>query len=373
MRTLLSFNMSKEDESLFRQHYLRAETWQATFGLLILMVPLLAFIYNDYKFFGTGTEFWCFVALRAFMLAATIATVILLWRSRDFSVHDWLMTIWMVGGLVAITVIDYTRPANFIGHAIIDVVILLIVYLVIPNRIVTQTIIALIFTAAGVIIMLLQKELTDDLTMYTVLFSVLVANTAGFAGSWQLNLLRRREFRAQIEEGLARDDLKRLAEIDDLTGIYNSRVFQRMCVDEIARFQRYGRPLSFIMLDLDHFKLVNDNYGHMMGDKVLRQVAGTVSKQLREVDIMGRMGGEEFGILLPETMLDDARIVAERVLDALRRLDITADSGARLNITASLGLAEAVSSDTGMDSLTARADKALYKAKKNGRDRVETA
>lgn len=372
MRKLLSFNMSKEEEDLFRQHYLRAETRQAVISMLILMAPLLAFIYNDYSFIGPGLMFACVVGARILLFAATLGIVLFLWHNRNYHIQDRVITIWCLVGMTVLVMVSFSRPGNYIGHAVIDIVIIMIVYLALPNKVINRAWLCLAFTVAETIILFVYKTQYENSVFFTIVFSFLVANVAGFVVSWQLSSMRRREFRSQIEEAGIREELIRLADIDDLTGIYNSRAFHRLAMDELARVRRYRRPLVFIMLDLDHFKLVNDEFGHMMGDTVLREVAKTVSLQLREVDIMGRMGGEEFGILLPETLLDDGKIVAGRISDALRRMNMTTDSGIRLVITVSMGLTEArYEEDINMDSIIARADKALYRAKENGRDCVE--
>ena len=363
--------MTKEEEVLFRKYYLEAETRAAAISMLILMAPLLAFIYNDFQFLGPGTMFNCVAGARVLLFLATLGVVLFLIRNKNYRVHDWVITVWSVIGLTILVLISFSRPGYYIGHAVMDVVIIMIVYLALPNRLVSKTLLCLVFSIAEVVILIVFRSQYDTPVLFTIILSLLIANAAGFISTWQIGAMRRTEFRSRTEVGKVSDELKRLSETDDLTGIYNNRAFRRIGTDELARFRRYGRPLSFIMLDLDHFKLVNDNYGHMVGDAVLRQVATAMLAELREVDIMGRLGGEEFGILLPETLVDDARIVAGRLNDAMHRLIITADGGQRIDITISLGVAEAESGDTGLDSLMARADKALYKAKEKGRDRFE--
>lgn len=165
------------------------------------------------------------------------------------------------------------------------------------------------------------------------------------------------------------EELQRLATIDFLTGLLNRRQFFSLGNQEIKKAGRYGRPLSLIIYDVDHFKQVNDTFGHQAGDIVLREMSKAVHAQLRETDIAGRVGGEEFGIILPETATSEALILAERVRTAIESLAI--DSGeAVLRITASFGVAGLVVEDKSLDQIFSRADEALYEAKKAGRNRV---
>lgn len=163
--------------------------------------------------------------------------------------------------------------------------------------------------------------------------------------------------------------VQHLSETDPLTSLYNRRKFFEELTREIERVSRYESPLSIIMLDIDHFKAVNDKYGHQMGDEVLRTLADVLRANTRKTDMVARYGGEEFIIMLPETPLKGSRGVADRILSEVEK---TAVLGAALeiNFTVSLGLAYFTKGDT-VDSLVARTDQALYTAKKNGRNRVE--
>jgi diguanylate cyclase (GGDEF)-like protein/PAS domain S-box-containing protein len=158
---------------------------------------------------------------------------------------------------------------------------------------------------------------------------------------------------------------------DSLTGIYNRRGLFEIGEFEFLRARRINRPFSALMLDIDHFKRVNDRYGHATGDQALRQLAERCISSSRTVDLVGRYGGEEFVVLLPETPLESARIVAERLRQNVTREPIATDSGP-LRITVSIGVAEAIDLDT-LNTLIERADSALYDAKEAGRNCVKTS
>lgn len=162
--------------------------------------------------------------------------------------------------------------------------------------------------------------------------------------------------------------LETLATTDSLTSVWNRRHFLSVADAEWSRFQRYHRQLSLVMLDIDHFKSVNDRYGHAIGDDVIRAVAAACSDGQRTSDIVGRLGGEEFAILLPETDLEAAHVVAERVRAKIAA-ELFACEKVNFRITASLGIAAATPSMSGMNALIRSADMALYEAKALGRNR----
>jgi diguanylate cyclase (GGDEF)-like protein len=162
--------------------------------------------------------------------------------------------------------------------------------------------------------------------------------------------------------------LELLATVDSMTGTFNRRHFLAVAEAEWNRFQRYHRPLSFIMLDIDHFKSVNDRYGHATGDQVICAVAKACTDGQRASDVVGRLGGEEFGILLPETDDAAARLVAERIRERIAA-ELFAYERVNFRITASIGIAPATLAMSGVASLMRSADMALYEAKAQGRNR----
>jgi diguanylate cyclase (GGDEF)-like protein len=165
--------------------------------------------------------------------------------------------------------------------------------------------------------------------------------------------------------------LETLAIKDGLTELYNRRHFLHLAEVEWDRFKRYERQLSFLMLDIDHFKSINDRFGHDFGDKVLIAVAGVCRDGKRNSDIVARLGGEEFAILLPETDLDSAFVMAERLRMNISQLRIEAGN-TLLSVTASIGVADAGSCVCDVVELMKRADTALYAAKRGGRNRCAT-
>jgi len=177
-------------------------------------------------------------------------------------------------------------------------------------------------------------------------------------------------WRQMQQEKANHEDLERLVNIDSLTGLYNRRATMHRLDEEIKNAGRYSDSLSLSLLDIDYFKKVNDQYGHLVGDDVLEKIATLLRRSVRETDVVGRHGGEEFLIILSKTDLSSAEIVTERVRKLIEAAEMADSEGNVFNITVSQGL---VSYEPGEDleSLVSRADDALYRAKENGRNRVE--
>lgn len=173
-----------------------------------------------------------------------------------------------------------------------------------------------------------------------------------------------------IENARMFERLQQLAITDGLTGLFNSRHFEELATREIVRAARYKKELSLLIMDIDHFKLVNDRFGHHAGDQTLQHISKIGIAALRKIDIIARVGGEEFAILLPETGLDRAVTVAERLREKVAASVLEVAEG-MVNITCSLGVADLQSCPPNLRDLMNCADKALYEAKRNGRNQVK--
>ncbi|TDY03988.1 sensor domain-containing diguanylate cyclase [Thiohalophilus thiocyanatoxydans] len=181
---------------------------------------------------------------------------------------------------------------------------------------------------------------------------------------------KQRAEQALVELQHANQDLERLASTDSLTGAANRRALMARAEQEIARAERYKLPLSLILLDLDHFKEINDRYGHPTGDSVLKAFVAKVQSMLRPSDLLGRLGGEEFAILLPETGIEEASQVAERLQQSMAGKPMEIDNKA-IPLTLSAGVVEfPLQQGSGISEAFSLADKQLYRAKNAGRNRV---
>lgn len=167
----------------------------------------------------------------------------------------------------------------------------------------------------------------------------------------------------------ARAKIANLADTDDLTGIWNKRYFRRYLPQEIERARTFNIPLALLLFDIDEFKQINDNYGHVIGDVVLSELCGVVRETLRPTDILARFGGDEFAIILPHTDAGGAVAVAERVLRRVRALAIPTDEEAAIRCSISIGIAEFRGEDITANDLIRRADERLYQSKRQGKNR----
>jgi diguanylate cyclase (GGDEF)-like protein len=173
-----------------------------------------------------------------------------------------------------------------------------------------------------------------------------------------------------------RDFYKRLSQLDGLTEVYNRRSFDELLTAELSRSERFGRPMSLLMVDLDHLKVINDGFGHQAGDDVLKEVAWTLKMSVRNCDLVARYGGDEFAIILVETGKTDAMTTANRLnrlMRAPRPERVGGDAGAAHPMTISIGVASYPTDAREKDELVSRADRALYEAKAQGGDCIRSA
>lgn len=198
---------------------------------------------------------------------------------------------------------------------------------------------------------------------------VLVSATAIYDASGRYVMSRSTLFDLTDRKKLERE-LEQQARKDMLTGLNNRRHFFELAEQEFKRSRRHEKSFSLLMLDLDNFKSVNDTYGHHVGDAVLKKLGEVATHTLREIDIVGRLGGEEFACLLPESNAGQALEVAERLRQEVEKTAVRLDDGSFLRVTVSIGLAGLQATDTDVDAILKRADTALYRAKRAGRNQV---
>ncbi len=166
----------------------------------------------------------------------------------------------------------------------------------------------------------------------------------------------------------ANSQLQNLSRTDHLTGLYNRGYWELRLIQEFKRFDRYEQPSTLIMMDIDHFKKVNDTYGHTVGDDVIRQVSKALKEQVRDLDIPGRYGGEEFGVIMTGTDAKGAAIFAERLRACIEKMVVTSEAH-QVKFTISLGISQLTSETADHRAWIEKADSALYKSKQGGRNR----
>jgi diguanylate cyclase (GGDEF)-like protein len=302
---------------------------------------------------------------------------LLMFRLQD--AHKSAATAWLIRGCVvfamgvaiAVVAIDQWITPNITAYVLPCVLVGLAVYQrpAVAAAIYIASYLAF-FVAIGITQVNPEQLLSNRLNGF-------VACTMG----WVLSVLLWRKFititlqQGQLEKANAelqskQRDLERLTRLDGLTGLYNRNTFVELTERELVRAQRQGSATAILLLDLDHFKRVNDTWGHPAGDAVLKNVAAVVTKSVRSTDLVGRLGGEEFIILLPGTTLIAARKLAEKVRARLEASP-TVFENTSIQTTASFGLAGTTAAEKrDVENLYNSADKALYTAKQRGRNQV---
>jgi diguanylate cyclase (GGDEF)-like protein len=229
---------------------------------------------------------------------------------------------------------------------------------------------ALQAVAAGDFSSQVERDFSGD---SSDVLAFLVNNTIAELGTRVAEAQRQAAEEKQRLEQLVADrtaELERLATTDALTGALNRRRLFEIAAAELARADRYEQPLCLAMLDLDHFKSINDRYGHAVGDEALRAVTAVVRERLRSVDALGRYGGEELVVVLPQTARDAAQVALERIRAAVAEVRLFTAPEARVYVSG--GLVQAKKSES-LDEALGRADAALYQAKHGGRNRIVVA
>ena len=358
-----------ELEGDYRVFHLRDDIAQTILSLSIAIISVLAMLRVDVILFKDRPEILMWVVLyRAGFVLATLLFMLAIHRTTKVRDFDRLLLAWIVLMILFFVVFSFTRPANYVTTAF-EIIIPLSIYVLSPLKLKYNLALALGFTAAMLAAEYFFKAGTDPLIVNARLTAQLIVHTLGLGSALQIQSYRRKSFKAYMFEKDAKEMVAYLANIDPLTESLTRRQFFIMAESEFLRYSRYRRPLSILVLDADHFKNVNDTYGHHAGDVVLRSLSLVILEQKRSQDIYGRLGGEEFGLLLPETALEQARVVAERIQKTWEQTPTNMD-GEMIHSTVSIGGAEAAQDDKSFEDVLRRADRMLYKAKERGKNQV---
>lgn len=342
----------------------------------------LAFAFTDFLLLGTSAEYEIVLLTRAVVAGCGLLiafTASRYWRLLVDGITPTLVVGLAMAGYLSITLL---RPFDAGWHGMGMMVMLLGTYAFIPNRFLPILIIALISTVAFFFLLADHFELqAQQLLVMGLLF--LGMNLFGAYSAYRISRLTRENFRdAQIlrlanqrltEEVAARRQLELdlLAQVhhDDLTGVTNRRRFHEVMRQRMGQAESSGQPMSLMLLDVDYFKQINDTYGHLRGDEVLKALVRTCQDHMGEGEVLARVGGEEFALLMPRLDLESARSLAEQVRGAVWRAPVSLADLA-IHITVSIGVVQWDGAEA-QAALLGRADRALQAAKYNGRNRVE--
>ncbi len=365
------------------QHSMQShDACQMRYAMLVSAGLLLTFSVADYHLLGFSDSFLALLAIRLLVISACLLLAWAVWQRPALSQHATPVNVVCLLAISGLLVTIPARPELTGVHLASAVAASMVLYLFVPNRWHWILINNVYLMAGFIVAMLLWSPISGGM-MATSLLLLAFLNLLGGLTVTQLNRLRREQFasliaereanhrlQAEIEERCQLEgQLRHLAATDGLTGIANRRRFFELAEHELKRAQRDKTPLALCMVDIDLFKRLNDRHGHATGDRVLASVAACCQTVLRETDIIGRYGGEEFIIALPNADLNTATAIAERLRVAVAELSLPMfEEPVSLSVTIGIGHVEP--GETWLDPAMLRADQALYQGKASGRNCV---
>lgn len=371
-------------EAAYREHVAPSMARHLRTALLVWATLLVLFGVLDYQALGATEGFYHLMGARL-LSAATI--VFLAWRvsrSSRLATDAYAVTAVEILGFLLFFIIYFIRPDITVWNIGVTLIILVSLYIFIPTRVKLANLVA-IFGILGTLYTLYLKG-AEPAALIGISFILALPTVVGYVASLRLQIVQREQFallRDVVEVNHALEgeikrreelevELKRQATTDPLTGLFNRRQYELLFERERERARRLGSKMSLCVLDLDHFKQVNDKYGHDLGDQVLKHIASLFTQRLRQSDIVGRFGGEEFIMLLPDTDLAQAAVVVNRMREHLLASPLVTPEVTIL-LSATFGVTEVTQEDKAIEDVIRRADKALYDGKQAGRNRVITA
>ncbi len=370
-------------EQEFRASTLARVLPQQRIGLVLWAALMLAFVVPDYLALGAAPNFWILAAYRVAFSLLLLAAVEALKRRPALALHGYLLMGLALIGYAFFFLLYELRPDIRAFNTGAIMVLQVMLFLFVPVRVALAVPVAL-FGALGATLGVWVTTSDASIKAGTA-FLVTLPAVLGYVAALRQQAIERHEFllrrqlldaNQELQNEVARRvalqyELERQASTDLLTGLPNRRALAERFAAESARAQRRSEPLSLAMFDLDHFKRVNDTYGHAGGDAVLRGVGELCIRSFRGVDVAARVGGEEFAVLLPGADAQQAGAVMQRFTALLAAAPATIGDQSVL-VTSTVGVAQRQPGED-LDALMARADTALYAGKQAGRNRVVLA
>ncbi|MGM0692681.1 MAG: GGDEF domain-containing protein [Pseudomonadota bacterium] len=369
-------------EAVYRRDIAPGVRRESGLALSVAALVFGMFALSDYHYTGVGTELYLLLAMRLVVVVACLVLAFLIARVGDDNRRVWLhaLPLWILA--TGIILIVPLRPESLPTQVTAVVVATMAFYLLIPNLLPVVAI-ASLYLSLGFLASALMVADTPAVVALRIMLLLIMTNAVGFFALLRLEKLQRKQFSLLQEERIQNQQmaeeiahrksleakLRRVAERDALTGLDSRGHFMKQARELLLRCQCRKSPFSLFMIDVDHFKAINDTWGHSQGDRVLAAIAETCKRSLRPQDVIGRFGGEEFVVALPDTPSEDARRVAERLQSKVANLPLNEEMpGQRLTVT--IGIAGVARGEADLPSLIQHADRALYVGKRDGRNRV---
>ena len=358
-----------ELEGDYRVFQLKNDIAQSILSISIASISMLGMLRMDSLLFkGRPNLFMLMAIYRIGFILVSFLIMLAISKTTKVRIFDRLLLGWISFAVLSLVLSNFTRPANYLTTAF-DIIVPFAIYALSPLKLFQNITLAFVYSAGTLYIDHFFKVGVDPLTLSAATAAQFFVHALGSVSALQIQSYRRRSFKAYMDEKDAKEMVAYMANIDPLTKSLTRRHFFGIAQSEFLRFSRYHRPLSALILDTDDFKNINDTYGHHAGDLVLRSFSLVAIEQKRVPDTFGRLGGEEFGLLLPETNLEQARVVAERIQKTWEKSPVSLD-GVPIHSTVSIGVVEAGAEDKSFEDLLRRADQMMYKAKGRGKNQV---
>lgn len=355
---------------------------QMQLALIVWASLVLLFALPDYFALGVTQDFIAGLIVRSGLAAILLIFLFRLRKRPELAVQGRWITALELIGITFFMGIYFTRPDIVHWSFTLTLIMLVSIFVFIPNRVPLILGVSLYTAVMTVSIMLFIEPLSAEEIVGLLLILFLPIGT-GWAAALRTQVLQRKQYALWMQTQLINDELVREVEersrlqealvrqatTDPLTGLNNRRQYESLFQLELTRAERKGQDLSVCILDLDHFKQINDTHGHSVGDQVLVHTAELCRNSFRTIDILGRLGGEEFVVLMADTDLETAAHVVSRFLNVLAATPIHVGDKV-IHVTATAGVVERRVEEHELDELIQRADRAMYEGKSAGRNQV---
>ncbi|UYG04568.1 GGDEF domain-containing protein [Halomonas sp. LR3S48] len=369
-------------ESMYRRLIKTRARFETRLSLILVSFIFGMFAISDYNLLGFTREYYLLITMRVVVVSLCLLLAFIIGRWGNYFRKIWLhaLPLWILA--TGIILIVPLRPESLLTQITAVVVATMAFYLLIPNLLTVVAFASLYLSVGFLAAAVLFADISPVAALRLSLL-LIMTNAVSFCALLRLENLQRKQFALLQEErdqnhhllkeiALRKDleaQLRMVAERDALTGLDSRSHFMKRAKALLQRSRMEKKPFSLFMIDVDHFKSINDTWGHTHGDRVLAKIAEACAQSLRPTDVIGRFGGEEFMVALPDTGPEDAQIVAERLKKRVAELPLQEDmSEMRLSVT--IGIALAHTEEADLDSLITRADQSLYVGKRDGRNRV---
>jgi diguanylate cyclase len=369
-------------ESMYRRSIKTRARVEARLSLILVSLIFGMFAISDYNLLGLTREYYLLITMRIVVVSLCLLLAFITGRWGNYFRKTWLhaLPLWILA--TGIILIVPLRPESLATQVTAVVVATMAFFLLIPNLLTVVTFASLYLSIGFLAAAVLFADISPVVALSLALL-LIMTNVVGFCALLRLENLQRKQFgllqkeRDQnhhlLKEIALRKDLeaqlRMLAERDALTGLDSRSHFMKRAKALLQRSRMENKPFSLFMIDVDHFKSINDTWGHTYGDWVLTKIAEACAQSLRPTDVIGRFGGEEFIVALPDTGPDDAKIVAERLKKKVAELPLQEDMS-EMHLSVTIGIALAHTEEADLETLITRADQTLYAGKRDGRNRV---